>query len=79
LARKSEEGALPYCKTGAESEANNRLGPLVKRKKWGSVGCYLPRKVPQGTHSEHASGTHCLGESLGFMLARRNLIVISMS
>jgi hypothetical protein len=30
--RKSEEGALPYCRTGAESEGNNRPGPLVNAK-----------------------------------------------
>jgi hypothetical protein len=29
LAKESEEGPLPYCKTGAESEGNNRLGPFV--------------------------------------------------
>jgi hypothetical protein len=30
LAKKSEEGPLQYCKTGAESEGNNRLCPLVR-------------------------------------------------
>jgi hypothetical protein len=29
LAKKSGEGPLPYCKTGAESEGNNRPGLLV--------------------------------------------------
>jgi hypothetical protein len=32
LARKSEENVLPFCKIGAESEGNNRLGPLVSLK-----------------------------------------------
>jgi hypothetical protein len=29
LAKRSEEGPVPYCKTGAESDGNNQLGPLV--------------------------------------------------
>jgi hypothetical protein len=29
LAKKSEEVPVPYCKTEAESEDNNRPGPLV--------------------------------------------------
>jgi hypothetical protein len=29
LARKSEEGPLPYCKTRAKLEGNSRPGPLV--------------------------------------------------
>jgi hypothetical protein len=29
LTRKSEEGPLPYCRTGVESEGNNRPGPLL--------------------------------------------------
>jgi hypothetical protein len=32
LARKSREGPLPYCKTGAKSEGYNQLGPLVKER-----------------------------------------------
>jgi hypothetical protein len=34
LARKSEEGPLPYCKIGAKSEGNNQPGHLV------SMGVY---------------------------------------
>jgi hypothetical protein len=32
LARESEEGPLPFCKIGAESEGNNRPGHLVRLK-----------------------------------------------
>jgi hypothetical protein len=32
LARKLEEGPLPYCKTGAESEGFNWLGPFASVK-----------------------------------------------
>jgi hypothetical protein len=34
LARKSEEGPLPYCRTGAESEGNNRPDSLVRTSAW---------------------------------------------
>jgi hypothetical protein len=33
LAKKLEEGPLPYYETGAESEGNSRLGPLVSDQK----------------------------------------------
>jgi hypothetical protein len=32
LARKSEKDPLPYCKTRAEPESNNPLGPHVSAK-----------------------------------------------
>jgi hypothetical protein len=41
LAKKAEEGPLPYCKTGAKLEGSNQPGPLVSVVKMEFVSMML--------------------------------------